>query len=122
VPGEEAGLDGGEQGRGDSPSKELVVPFPLPGLLPFGQDELASVFGEADGAAGQVLEVVAPDLPAVEEGQGEPVGEDRAVFLHEVESEGWLAGSHTMQEADVRVQSYFFGAAVDSAAQQAVKE
>src|SRR6266567_1031768 len=62
------------------------------------------------------------ELSAVEHGEGEAVGEDRPVFLHQVQGQSRLPGAHAVEEADVRIQPDLLGTALDVAAEQAVQK
>lgn len=99
--GKDAGLDYGEKTGGDIPAGDGVSPglgFPV---LPSAENRGAAVVGETYGSSAQNLEVFAADLAAVEQGETEPVGEDGAELLHEVEGECGFSGTQAVEVADV---------------------
>lgn len=120
--GEDACLDGGEEPSGGLAASKWVFPgLGLP-FLPGCDDGLSAVVGEAYGAARHVFEVLRTRLSAVEEGEGEAVGEDGAEFIHQVECEGRLTGAQAVEEADVRVEADLFGRSMDESAEEVVRE
>ncbi|WSI74318.1 hypothetical protein OG599_31880 [Streptomyces sp. NBC_01335] len=82
----------------------------------------AAVVGETYGSSAQNLEVFAADLAAVEQGETEPVGEDGAELLHEVEGECGFSGTQAVEVADVGVEADLFGGSVDEAPEWSVGE
>src|SRR3546814_13538281 len=70
-----------------------MAPLLLLALLPGGKHRAPPVLGQEDGAAVAGLEIARPDLPPVEEREGQPVGEDRAQLLHQVERQARTAGT-----------------------------
>ena len=66
--------------------------------------------------------VACPYLAAVDQRKGEPVGEHRAQFLHQVEGKAGAAGPVAVQEAHGRIEPDALGRAAAIMGEQRVEE
>ena len=104
VAGEEAGLDREELLEADFLLEQGMVQFSLFAFLPSLDDFSSAFVGELDGAAFAFIKMFGLDLLAVDEGDGEAVGEPGAEFFHEVERGCRPAGPGGVEPADVGVE------------------
>lgn len=75
-------------------------------LLIGGEHAFAGVVVHVYGTAFAALEAGGLDLLAVDQGQDQAIGQERAQFLHQVEGQARAAGTVPVQEADRRVQAH----------------
>ena len=75
-------------------------------LLPSDQHFFAGVVIHENAAALFLGKTFTLNLPAVDEGEGEPIGEDGAQFFHQVKGEGGATGAVLMQKTDIGVESH----------------
>jgi len=106
----------------DSLLEERVLNLLALAFLVGGEDGLAGVFVHEDGAGFLALEAIGADLLAIDESEGEPVGQDGSKLFHEVEGEPGSAWSVTMEKADGGVEADGFQGAGGIVAQQDVEE
>lgn len=105
MPGKEKRLDMEEHADGYAFLKERVADLLLLALLPGDEEGLAAVVVHFDGPGGGRLEALAIDLPEIDQGEDNPVGEEGAELLHEVEGEAGASGPKGMVEAHLRVEA-----------------
>lgn len=105
VAGEEACLDLGSESEGDFLVEKGVSDFVLFALLPGGEDGFAGIVAKDDGTGFLVFEIFGGKLTAVDEGEGEAIGEDGTKFFHEIKSEAGAAGAVAMEEANGGVEA-----------------
>jgi hypothetical protein len=80
VPGQEPGLQVRQRADGHLFVEKRMLDFLPLALVERGEDGLAGLVVHENGAAGLGLETVGPDLPEVDERQGQPVGPQRSEF------------------------------------------
>ena len=105
VAGEQKRLGVQQQADGDFLAKKRMLDLVLFSFLPGSENLLAAVVGEEHGAGFSGAEVLGADLLAVDEREGEAVGERCAKFLLQVEGEAFPAGAVAVEEADRRIES-----------------
>ena len=120
--GEEEGLDVGDEADGDGLAEEGVGDLVALAFLVGLEDGAPGVVGKADAAGGIGGEVGGADLGAVDESEGETVGQAGAEFLHEVEGERGASGAEGVEEADGGVEPDAFEGAGDVVGEEDVEE
>ena len=99
VPSQQEGLGIRQQTQRNSFVEERMQDlFLLPGL-PGYQDLFAGSITHDDATGLRADKSVPRDLAAIDEGNGEPVGEHRAQFFHQVERKAGTARAVAMQKA-----------------------
>lgn len=122
VAGEQECLGVGDEAERDALVEEGMLDLFLLARLPGGDDQLAGGFFEEGGAAVLGGEAGGLDLAAVDEGEGEAVGEGRAELFHEVECEAGAAGAVGVEEADGGIEADAFEGRFDVVAEEGVEE
>src|SRR5262245_53722673 len=102
---QEACLHQGDQAERQRLREVAGLPLPLLALLVSAYDGLARRIGNADGAARTLLEVGGAELPAIDEGEGDAIGDQRPKLLHQIEGQSRPARPQPVEEADLRVES-----------------
>ena len=108
VAGEEGGLREGDEAEGDGFAGVGMDNRGLFAFLPGDEGGFPGIVSEAVGVGGVDGEVFRGELAAVEERDGEAVGEEGAEFFHEVKGEGGAAGAVSVEESHIGVQTHPF--------------
>ena len=77
-----------------------------------GDNELATLVVQEDGAAWTPIEVPRPDLRAVDQCQREPIGDHRAELFQDIQRERHASGPQGVKKPELRIESH----ALDSTA------
>lgn len=74
-------------------------------FLPSGKHRLSAFVGQENGPIVLGHEILHAQLSAIEQRQGEPIGQSRAQFLHEIERETRTARPVPVKKADCGIEA-----------------
>ena len=91
-------------------------------LLPGGEHRLPAVIRQEHGAAVAGLEISCAELPAINEGKRQPIGQNGPQFLHQVKRQARAARPVAVEKADSGIEADTFGSTAAIMRQERVEE